>query len=123
MIEDDSEIRNIVTFILEQEGFEVAAAEPWPADRLKHMVADLIILDEWVNEQEGHELCLELKKIHETMHIPVIIFSTKPNIADIARDCKAEGYVRKPFELEEFMTEIENCFSGHYRLYDGKLRA
>ncbi|QJD95275.1 response regulator [Mucilaginibacter robiniae] len=115
IIEDDSSILDIVTFILTEEGYDVIAAAPWPADQLHHYSADLILLDEWINEREGHLLCTELKDMHETQHIPVIILSTALNIEDIAVKCKAEGYIRKPFDIDDLVQEVENCFSGHYR--------
>lgn len=115
IIEDDSSIQDIVTYILTEEGYEVVSAPPRPANQLPYYSADLILLDEWLNEREGHLLCTELKEIKETQHIPVIIFSTAPNIEDIALKCKAEGYLRKPFDIDDLVSEVENCFSGHYR--------
>lgn len=115
IIENDSDIRNIVKYILENEGFDVIAANPWPANELHRHKADLIVLDEWVNEKEGHLLCTELKDLHETQHIPVIIFSTQNNIAEIATKCRAEGYVRKPFDIDELIAEIRKCLLNKHK--------
>jgi CheY-like chemotaxis protein len=65
-------------------------------ENLLTMTADLILLDEWVNKKEGQMLCKEIKTIKKLAQIPVIIFSTAMNIAEIASNCRANGYVHKP---------------------------
>ncbi|GAB3922178.1 response regulator [Mucilaginibacter myungsuensis] len=112
LLEDDNLIRDVVSLILGEEGYEVLAAEPTPIERFKNLRPHVILLDEWINQQQGDQLCHELKKIHALLHVPVIIFSTAVNIAEIAKDCKADGYVRKPFMVEELLQEIEKCMSG-----------
>lgn len=116
IIENDDDIRGIVSYVLETEGYIVITAKPWPVEQLANYKADLILLDEWVNKKAGHELCTELKKMHSTMHIPVIILSTSPNIQQIAKDCKADGFVNKPFDLDDLVVEVKKCLrqgSGH----------
>lgn len=112
IIENDNDIRDIITYILKDKGYEVISANARPSSQLHTYKADLILLDEWLNEREGHLLCTELKEMHETQHVPVIILSTASNIEDIAENCKAEGYVSKPFDLDELLDEVERCFSA-----------
>jgi DNA-binding response OmpR family regulator len=106
IIENDEQIKDIVTFILESEGFEVIGAKYAP-DHLHEIQADLILLDEWINITEGHMLCKQIKLISALAHVPVIIFSTAYNIKDIVKTCGADGYVQKPFELDNLMAEIK----------------
>lgn len=106
IIENDADIRNVVTFILQQEGYEVRGSSYTSTDLL-HANADLIVLDEWINKREGHMLCKEIKAIEMLNHIPVIIFSTAMDIADIAKVCLADGFVHKPFEIDALITEVK----------------
>jgi DNA-binding response OmpR family regulator len=112
VIEGDSSIRDIVGYVLSEEGYVVTTANPWPVNQLHKHKADLILLDEWINEKEGHLLCNELKDLHETQHIPVIIFSTRADIAEVAKKCRAEGYVRKPFNLDDLLSEVQKCLQA-----------
>ena len=105
IVENDMDIRNIVGFILEQEGYEVAGCA-YTIENLLTMSADLILLDEWVNKREGPMLCKEIKAIEKLAHIPVIIFSTSMQIAEIAANCNANGYVHKPFDLDSLIAEV-----------------
>jgi DNA-binding response OmpR family regulator len=105
IVENDEDIRNIVGLILEDEGYEVAGCA-YTLENLLTMEADLILMDEWVNSKQGPMLCKEVKAVEHLAHIPVIIFSTAMDIAEIARDCKANGYVHKPFDLEVLISEV-----------------
>jgi DNA-binding response OmpR family regulator len=109
IIENDIDIQNIVSYLLEAEGYDVIAIRPIPADQIFQYRADLMLLDEWIDKRQGHMLCTEIKNIHEIKHIPVVIFSTAQNIEEIAANCHADGYVRKPFELEDLINEVNRC--------------
>jgi DNA-binding response OmpR family regulator len=105
IVENDEDIRDIVGVILENEGYEVAGCV-YTLENLLTMTADLILLDEWVNQKEGPMLCKEIKAVEKLAQIPVIIFSTSAQIAEIAANCGANGYVHKPFELEILVSEV-----------------
>jgi two-component system, OmpR family, response regulator len=109
LIETDDDVRNIVTIILEDEGFEVITADPHPAALMANTTSHLILLDEWINTNGSDMLCREIKAIHELKHIPVVILSTAINIREIVESCKADGFVRKPFVVKELVDEINRC--------------
>jgi DNA-binding response OmpR family regulator len=107
IIEDNLDIQAVITHILTDEGYEVTATSHHLYEQLTQFDADLILLDERVNTKEGHMLCKELKDIHATQHIPVIILSTAVNIAEIAKGCKADGFIAKPFDVDELIKEVK----------------
>ena len=107
IIENDQEIRDIIAWILEEEGF-VTLCSPEP-ENLKHIVPfgpDVILIDEFINRKPGHRLCLKIKQEDELKHIPVIILSTADNIELIATECSANEYVRKPFDIHEMVEKV-----------------
>lgn len=105
IVENDEDFRSIVGMILEDEGYEVVGCA-YALENLMSTEADLILLDEWVNKKEGHMLCKEIKQIERLACIPVIIFSTAMDIEEVARTCKANGYVHKPFDLDTLTDEV-----------------
>jgi DNA-binding response OmpR family regulator len=109
LVETDDSLREIVAYILKTEGFDVIKADPDMAFLMKYTTADLILLDEWINKDGGDMLCREIKAVHELQHIPVIILSTAINIEEIVKSCKADGFVRKPFEVDDLVNEIKRC--------------
>jgi len=106
IIENDEEIKLIVTYVLELEGYEVEGAR-YDSATLVKLKANLILLDEWVNKREGHMLCKEIKAIEALQAVPVVIFSTAPDIADIAKNCNADGFVHKPFDLDTLISVVK----------------
>jgi DNA-binding response OmpR family regulator len=103
--ENDEDIRHLVSFILESQGYEVCSC-PYTLENLLGMEADLILLDEWINLNEGPMLCKQIKAIERLAHVPVIIFSTAADIEQIASSCQADGYVHKPFDLDTLLAEV-----------------
>ena len=113
IIEDDKDIRETITYALEEHGFEVIASED--AKILKSLGSikpDLILLDNWLTEWKsdasGQQLSKELKTNPDTKHIPVIIVSAVNNIQQIAEEGLADSYLKKPFDLMELVEKVNS---------------
>jgi DNA-binding response OmpR family regulator len=107
IIENDQDIRDIVAIILEQEGFEtLSIPEPENLAKISSFAADVILLDEFINSRPGHRLCLKIKKDKDLMNIPVIILSTANNIELIVKECNANNYIRKPFDIADVVERV-----------------
>ena len=112
VIEDDHAIRDIISYVLLSEGYDVLTCDTLePLERIAACEPELIILDEWINAREGTMLCKEIKKIHLLARVPVIILSTAFDIEQIALACKADGFVRKPFDVDVLLLEIKKCLT------------
>jgi CheY-like chemotaxis protein len=107
IIEDNVDIQSVIIHVLTNEGYDVTATSHHLYEHLSPYGADLILLDERINNREGYMLCKELKDIHATQHTPVIILSTAVNIAEIAKSCKADGFIAKPFDIDELIREVK----------------
>jgi two-component system, OmpR family, phosphate regulon response regulator PhoB len=107
IIENDRDIRDLVEYILEAEGFvTLSMPEPQKLTEIVEFEPDLILIDEFINSKPGHRLCLKIKQSGQLDNIPVIIFSTAPNIELIATECKANDYIRKPFDIQEMIDKV-----------------
>ncbi|WP_374951298.1 PleD family two-component system response regulator [Mucilaginibacter sp.] len=112
VIEDDKDIRDTVTYALEQEGYNVISSENSKILKsLEHHKPDLILLDNWLtdwkSDANGQQLSKELKADPNTSHIPVIIVSAVSNIAEIAEAGQSDGYLKKPFDLIELFDVVK----------------
>jgi two-component system phosphate regulon response regulator PhoB len=107
IIENDRDIREIVSYILEEEGFlTLGTAEPESIESLLPFKPDVILIDEFINSKPGHRLCHKIKQEDQLKHIPVIIISTAHDIELIATECQANDYVRKPFNIHEVVEKV-----------------
>ena len=62
VIENDRDIRDIVSLILDEAGFNcLGMPEPEKIEHLREFDPDIILIDEFINSKPGHRLCLRIK--------------------------------------------------------------
>lgn len=107
IIENDHDIRSIIEFILEEQGFEtLSMPEPEDLNEIIPFKPHLILLDEFINNRPGHRLCLKIKQVEALKHIPVVILSTANDIEMIAAECNANDYISKPFNVSDMIDKV-----------------
>lgn len=103
IIDDDSSIRNMLSIVLKNEGYEVDAVESAivALKKLKKETVDLIISDIKMPEISGIELLRKVKSIDREIPVIMITGFGSTNDAVEAMKIGAEDYINKPFNLEE----------------------
>lgn len=113
IIEDNPEIRENTTELLELEGFSVISAQDGKEGLryAREQFPDIILCDIMMPEVNGYEVIKQLKSNEATACIPFIYVTASGEKSEIklAMDMGAEGYVRKPFEVKELMMAINKC--------------
>jgi DNA-binding response OmpR family regulator len=109
VVDDDREIREIVTVALTFNGFEVAAADGGVQllSLLGARLPDLILLDIMMPGQDGYQLFSYLRADPLTRHIPVMIMTAHAEdiYARISRDLGAH-HITKPFHPLELVERV-----------------
>ena len=110
IVEDDDDLRRIMRWGLEAEGFEVAcAADGQQAlETVIEVRPDLVVLDWELPALNGIEVCTLIRNAEHSTGIPVIIVSGRYEADDIRRgiEAGADAYVTKPFAIETLAGEI-----------------
>ena len=110
VVDDDKEIQEIVTFVLNRNGFEVAVASN--GQQLQHLLGtqmpDLIILDVMMPGQNGYEIFSALRTDLRTQQIPVIIMTAHAEdiYERISVDLGAADHITKPFHPLDLVEKI-----------------
>ena len=110
LVEDEPAQREVLTYNLEAEGFDVAKVDN--GDEALVMVdevqPDVIILDWMLPGVSGIEVCRRLKSRSETRKIPVIMLTARSEEADRVRGLEtgADDYVIKPYSVIELMARV-----------------
>ncbi|MGH2583620.1 MAG: response regulator [Dehalococcoidia bacterium] len=107
VIDDDPDILSTVEQILAIEGYDVIAARNG-AEALRALDSsnpDVILLDLMMPVMDGWEFRRRLL-LHPAAETPVIVISADRDIARKARSIDADGYVAKPFSLDDLLNEI-----------------
>jgi DNA-binding response OmpR family regulator len=114
IVDDDQEVREIVTFVLKQYGFEVVAASS--GQQLYHLLNDemgippnLIILDVMMPGEDGYRLCRNLREGPLTKGIPIIIITghTEDIYKRISEDLGAVQHITKPFHPLDLAEKVD----------------
>jgi len=110
VIEDDSDILNLVDWHLRSEGFSVRTAQDGVKGletAMEHL-PDLIILDLMLPGMDGLEICKSLKRNPKTEKIPVVMLTAKGEEVDriVGLELGADDYIVKPFSPRELMLRV-----------------
>lgn len=108
IIDDDKDIRNLLTIYLENEGMQINTAENalQALKILKEKEFDLIILDIMMPDMDGIETCMKIRK---EQNIPIIMLSAKSEDIDKIQGLAsgADDYVSKPFNPLELIARVK----------------
>jgi two-component system alkaline phosphatase synthesis response regulator PhoP len=115
IVEDNSELLELMRLGLEQAGFRIATASNG-VDALKSArsgAPDLIVLDLVLPELDGFAVCERLRKDEGTASIPVIVLTgLSSEFARFASiESGADEYVMKPVGTEDLVSKIKALLS------------
>ena len=78
------------------------------------------LLDRQLPGVDGQDICKFLKSQETTKNIPVIMITAKPNISSLARAAGADGFIEKPFVIEELRGMIADLINTYHTISNGK---
>ncbi|MBX3170024.1 MAG: SpoIIE family protein phosphatase [Candidatus Eremiobacteraeota bacterium] len=108
VVDDAPEVRLLVRGVLESECFTVDTVETAAAAllSLKRTPPDLMLLDLDLPDQQGSDLCRELRR--EGVDLPIVMLTSHNQGHERAAglDCGADDYVGKPFLPEELLARV-----------------
>ncbi len=117
LADDEENLRNIIAFNLQQEGYEVYAAkngkEALDIFNQKRNVLHLALLDVSMPQMNGFELCEKIKSVDK--NFPVFFLTVRNERNDRIHGLRigADDYLNKPFDLEELMLRIKRILSRY----------
>lgn len=111
LVEDDSNIRELVVYTLNSTGFEAVGFEK-PSDfyaALNERLPDLILLDIMLPEEDGLSILSKLRGSDDTKETPVIMLTAKGTEIDKVKgfELGADDYIAKPFGVMELVARIK----------------
>ena len=109
IVDDDNELTELLDEFLSEHKFKTKVFHnPMEAlSSLKTSIPDLILLDIMMPEMDGFQL---LRKIRETLDVPVIMLTAKGEVSDkvVGLELGADDYLAKPFEPRELLARIQS---------------
>ena len=122
IVEDEERIRELESYALEKNDFEVMSFEN-PVEFYKAMeirLPDLILLDIMLPGDDGLTILKKLRDNAEHKNIPVIIISAKDTELDRVKglDLGADDYMCKPFGVMEMVSRVKARLRGVFEQKD-----
>ena len=120
LVDDDPDLVNAVSMILESKHYKVAAAYGGVEglEKAKSEKPDLIVLDVIMPDKDGYVVCKELKSDPQLSPIPVLLLTAVVSHIPTTRfshqmglETEADDYMDKPVEPQELVNWIETLLS------------
>jgi DNA-binding response OmpR family regulator len=110
--EDDESILEVLQMILEEEGYDIVADTHCDnMDGIRTHMPDLILIDLWIPELGGEEVCKEVKSDPKLKLIPVMFISASNDTEKIAKKVNADAFIHKPFDISEVKEKAKKLLS------------
>jgi CheY-like chemotaxis protein len=109
VVEDDESIRDLVDLVLSGAGYEVVTA-PNGAVALQVIGGaqpDLVLLDMRMTVMDGWEFARRYRASPEP-RAPIVVLTAARDAAERAAEIHANGYLGKPFGVDELLTLVGN---------------
>jgi DNA-binding response OmpR family regulator len=115
VVDDDPDIRDLITWKLNQAGYTTAVAGDGEAALAEvssdggASLPDLILVDWMMPKMTGIEVCRALRDNPATARVPVILLTAKAQEAEVERGFAAgvDDYIVKPFSPREMLGRIQ----------------
>jgi len=112
LIADDNEnIRDALTYLLEDEGYDLLLAKDG-ADTLRKVRErrpDILFLDIMMPEMNGYDVCRTIKNDPQLKSTYIIMLTAKGQVAEQKRgkEVGADEYIVKPFSPMEILAKVK----------------
>ncbi len=127
VVEDESNLREPLVYLLEKEGYEVIEAEDGNValEMFHSKGADLILLDLMLPGLSGNEVCREIRA---ESNVPIVMLTAKDTEIDkvVGLEIGADDYVTKPYSTRELLARMKAVLRrqvGPEAVSDGLLTA
>lgn len=110
VVEDDLDIRELISFNLQNEGHQVFEAKDGEAgiEKAREKLPDLILLDLMLPGIQGLDVCRVIKSDQETKETPIIMVTALGQEEDIVKGLEtgADDYITKPFSIKVLIARV-----------------
>jgi DNA-binding response OmpR family regulator len=110
VVEDDDEMRDLESFLLGAEGYQVAAVAEGRAalPAVKREGADLVLLDLVLPDESGNDVLAELERDPATADVPVIVVTAySKHFRHVQATRQVRRIISKPFDPMDLLNAVD----------------
>lgn len=122
LVDDEPLMLRLVSLYLEPKGFRCLKETSGlrAIEIVKKQRIDLVLLDVMMPEQNGWDVCREIRCFSD---VPIIMLTARTDKVDIVKGLNhgADDYIAKPFDEDELLARIDAVLRRHQRNFEKPL--
>lgn len=116
VVEDHAAEAHVISFVLQQAGFDVTVACSGPAawELLGEREFDLVVSDFKMPGMTGGELCERIRQDERLKHLPIVFLTAKGLELDrdhYLTELSVDAIISKPFSPRELARKVRECLA------------
>jgi len=116
VVEDDDNIALALEFLMTREGYDHArvADGAKALDSIRRAPPDLVLLDVMLPGRSGYEVCQDVRLDPALKGVKIVMMTGRGSSLERRRGLAtgADGFITKPFELQELRAEVRRLLDG-----------
>lgn len=114
IIEDDGDILQVLETVLTYNKFSVSGINQTNDifESIDKYRPDLVLTDYLLSGLNGGKICQLIKSKKDTCHLPVILISAYPVLAETFGNFGFDAFINKPFNIGDLVKTIEKLLKG-----------
>jgi CheY-like chemotaxis protein len=110
VVDDDPAIVEVLQIVLEEEGYRVLTDDGTTVKAGLLQQPDLVLLDVWMRGVDGRAIAYFIK--HRNQPTKVVLMSAHSEAAKAVAETGADGFLAKPFDLDEVIEGVKMWLAG-----------
>ncbi|WP_316760094.1 PleD family two-component system response regulator [Pedobacter aquatilis] len=111
--DDDIDIIEMLEIVLDDSGFDIITETD--SKKVLELISStkpqLVLMDLWMPVISGDQILMQMREDQNLSSIPVVIMSAAQDGKEVASKAGANGYIPKPFDIDELMQKVNKFMS------------
>ncbi len=110
IVDDDPDVLKTLESVLSEKGFKVQTLSNQEDiyETILSFEPNVILLDVYLKNSDGRNICMGLKSHYKTKQIPVILFSGDNELKNKYKEYHAEGFLEKPVRVPALVKRLKD---------------
>lgn len=107
IVEDEADLAGLISDVLAADGYQVVLATGRSAVQHAEQTApSLVLIDYVMPGLSGADVIAQMRVRFGPSLPPLVLLSGRPEVRELARQVGADGYLYKPFDVEELLSLV-----------------
>lgn len=109
IVDDDTDLLDMVSTVLTNYDMKVNKLGECLRffNTMSDVKPDIVLMDIYLGDCDGRELCLDLKRRRTYSDVPVILYSAGNISVSSVQESRADDFIPKPFDISQLVSRIQ----------------